>query len=474
MSNETEPGTAQPAPATRAERLRHWQRALRVEVWHRPLATIPRSRRPAISLLRMGAIVARDFVRNKGDLQASALTFISLMSMVPVLAIMFAASKGLGAHEKLMAQIESSLARLPPAAGEFAARVFEAVDRTNFGRLGAIGVLLLFWTVVSVMGQTESAFNTIWHVRTPRTLIRRFQCYISILIVVPVLLLAATTLNTLLSSSRVILLMQQHFGPIYSLYTRCLGLVGVAAIIAAFTLLYLFMPNTKVRWWAALGGATVAGILWTGLQWTFIASQVWVTKYNAIYGTFAAIPIFLFWLQLNWYIVIAGAEFSFAIQNHDNLELVFDIAPLSFAEREGVGLLLMEEICAANCRGAGPWPVRDSARRHGLPLPLVDDLMQTLTRHGLAAEVADRPGCFLPAKDLCLLTVEDVVRAFREDRADGDGFLRLPADSPTLARFEERFRHYRTALAGIRFADLCRPATADAAAEAPAPETPRT
>lgn len=455
-----------PPPGTPDSRLRRLQQRFREEVWHRPLVTIPRSRRWAVSALRMGAIVGGDFTRNQGSLQASALTFIALMSLVPVLAVMFAVSKGFGAHERLMAMVNDNLARLPPAAGEVATRIFEAVDRTNFGSLGAIGVLLLFWSVVSVMGQIESTFNQIWRVRTPRTLVRRFQCYISILVVVPVLFLAATTLNTLLSSARVAALLQRHFGPLYELYTRGLGLLGLVAIIAGFTLLYLFMPNTRVRWTAALTGACVAGILWTLLQWSFIASQMWVTKYNAIYGTFAAIPIFLFWLQLNWYVVIAGAELSFAVQNRDNLELVFDVVPLSFGDRERIALVLLEEVCAASYAGTGPCAGRDMAQRHALPLPIVEELLRLLERHGLVAEVTSAPGAYLPARDLHLLSPADVVQALREECSAAERLFRLPVTTAAQHAYEQRFGAYAEALGRITFQELARQGTPEPAAPA--------
>ena len=172
-------------------------------VWRVPAETLPPAKRLGVRLVRFAWCFVRGFMRNQCTQQASALTYITLMSLVPVLAVGFSVAKGLGAHEKIKAALHDQMSALPESASTAINKLFEAVDRVNFATLGTIGLALLFWTVVSTMTQVEGSFNRIWCVATPRTWVRRFQAYLSIFLVVPVFMLVSTSVTAALKSQKV-------------------------------------------------------------------------------------------------------------------------------------------------------------------------------------------------------------------------------------------------------------------------------
>ena len=330
--SDPQPGGTKPSLSRRVQSLVGEARTfVEDRVWDWDLDALSRAKRSLVTLCRICVIVVRGFVADNCALQASALTYITLMSMVPVLALMLSVSKGLGAQERLMQVVGlerakdtleivvipgSRLSELPAEMERVAQTLFVYVENTNFTTLGTIGLLLLVWTVLQTMGQIERSFNLIWGVKEHRTLLRRFSDYISVLVLVPILILGATSANAVLSSENVLGILARLSGPLFFLIEHLIRLTGVAGILVAFFLLYLFMPNTKVKIVPAIVAGLVGGILWYVSQRVYIEGQMGLTRLNTIYGTFAAIPFFLMWLYVSWVLVLFGAEVGFAVQHH--------------------------------------------------------------------------------------------------------------------------------------------------------------
>ena len=461
------------------------KRFVQDELWDRDLAGLPRMKRLAFSVCRIGTIVVKGFRSDQCALQASALTYITLMSMVPVLALMLSVSKGMGAQEKLMdvigmkKQVEevvdgkkvaevrfevvengklSELNKAAPQMVQVVLHLFRAVENTNFGTLGAIGLCLLVWTVLKAMGRVERSLNMIWGVKTARSFFRKFSDYISILVVVPILILAATSINTMinamLSSPKLLGQLQQISGPLYWLYMRGMRLSGLVVILLAFSFLYVFMPNTRVRAFPALVGGAVAGIVWYLAQWGYIEVQIGVTKNNAIYGTFAAIPFFLFWLYINWIIVLLGAEISFAVQHYRTYEEEGSATQVSLAVREMLGLVVTYEACSSFHHGADAWSAAEFGRVNDVPTRLLNDVTFTLCNHDVLLPVAGREACYVPGKDIGRLCVADVEAAFR---GGNDPYMaRIPRTGRERIReaFETRYQAFADDLAKITFRNV--------------------
>lgn len=257
------------------------------------------------------------FKRERCLEKAAALTYSSLLALVPLLAIMFALLKGLGVHNTMEPIL---LKYLASGSDEVVNRVLGYINNTNVGSLGAAGLITLLLTVLFLLSNIEKAFNSLWQVRENRSLFRRFADYFSVITFGPLFLLAAISMSSSLRSQTLVqwILEQPWLG---EAVIMALEITPFVVIWAAFIFLYLFMPNTKVHFSAAAVGGVTAGTLWLISQWGYVSLQIGVGKYNAIYGTMAALPVFMIWLYVGWMIALAGGALSRAWQGRDVLAL---------------------------------------------------------------------------------------------------------------------------------------------------------
>lgn len=256
---------------------------------------------------RVLAVTGWKFDSDRGFLRASALTYTTLLSLVPLLALMFAVLKGLGVQERLEPLL---LEHLAAGSEEVVARVLEYVDRTNVGALGTVGLLTLVLTAVSVLSNVELSFNDIWQVRKGRSLVRKVSDYTSLLLVGPVLLLAILSATTSLQSSAVLERLSVLGGAVPIL----LKALPYLAVWLLFTGVYLVVPNRRVPAGPAMVAGFAAGAVWYAAELLYIRFQFGIGRYNAIYGALAQLPLLLVWVYLSWCIVLLGAELCFILQ----------------------------------------------------------------------------------------------------------------------------------------------------------------
>ncbi len=464
------------------------RRFLREELWDMDLRPLPRIKTALISLLRILSIVIRGFIGDKCYMQAGTLTYLTLMALVPVLALMFSVSKGLGAQDILMQNLgmrrvanavefrvlpevdaetafeqqfeiieDSRLAEMPEQFGDLAITVFSLVERTNFRTLGMIGLLFLLWTVVRMMGKVENSFNSIWGVGKPRTLTRKFSDYISILVVVPILVLCATSVNAFLSSERALALMRENVGDLSVVYEFAIRWITFGVVVLAFVFLLMFMPNTKVRLFPALIGGFCTGLAWFAAQKLYFLAQSGVSAYNTIYGTFAALPFFLVWLHTSWLIVLFGAEIAFAVQNHRTYRLEQRAKRATPATLTALGLLVMCGIIRNYSRDRGrsaPWTTENFAEHHEISIRLVGEALRILREKELVLELAEQGDAYVPGRDPAQITVADVEQAFRGE-VNRQIDKALAESAPALVRRLQEYREtFIEGLAGNNLRDL--------------------
>lgn len=384
-------------------------------IWDADLAELPSSTASTYGFLRMLYITATGVFRDRLPLRAAALTFTTLISIVPFLAIGLSLAKALGFKQVLEEMI---YAKIPPAwpadLKEAVAGIFTQVDATNFGALGVVGLALLLAAALKVLATIEQTFNDIWGVKQNRSWARRFTDFLSALVILPILMLAATSANAFLASDGVLGLLAQWTGPLLPVYLALLKLTPFILLWIAFTAVYTFMPNTQVRFLSALAGGIVAGTSWQILQWLSIKFGVGISRYNAIYGTFAALPIFLAWLQASWLLVLFGAEVAFAHQNYRTYQVETRTGAASFAAREQLGL---EVACAAAksfLEGKGPWDPEPWASGRRFPVRLVREILQTLAAREILVAAEGTPARFLPARDPRQIMVIEILTALRD------------------------------------------------------------
>ena len=393
--------------------------------------------------------ISTNFSTHQGPLRAAALTYTTVLSLVPFLAIAFSVLKGLGAQNAL----EPLLQQVAGDSEETISRLIAYVNNTNMKSMGAIGLVMLIVTVISLMGSIEEAFNAVWGVRETRSLHRRFSDYLSVVIVGPILLLAATSMTSSLQSQWMLqwLIQNTYLGDAILLLFRFLPYLSVWI---AMVFLYIFIPNTRIRLSSALTGGVIAGTAWELAQWGYFHFQVGVANYNAIYGTLAAVPIFLVWIYTSWIIVLFGLEIVFAHQHRGHGLFGSGSLRLTAAAREELALALLVQVNLHFRKGGIPPSAQYLADELNLPLLPLEAVFDELERLGYLVATTGSESGWLPARDPSEVQVSEVVGALR-----GVSALQVSASAtPALQLAEDIIRQgwdgSRACLEGVTVRDL--------------------
>lgn len=362
-------------------------------------------RRKFVRAFHAVLLVVRNFLDHKSFLRASALSFTTLLSIVPLLALAFAVLKGLGVQNSLEPII---LKRFTVGSGEVVDKIVTYINNTKMGSVGAVGLAFLMVTVVSLLGSIEEAFNDIWGVKENRPLYRRFSDYLSVVVSGPLLILAALSITTSLQSQSVVLwLMQQTL--FSDFFLLMFHVVPYLIVWVSLACLYTLMPNTKVRLQSALVGGVLAGTTWQVAQWGFIHFQIGVAKYNAIYGTLAALPVFMAWIYTSWLIVLFGVEVVAAHQSRKTFLHDFEPTDLSYATREATALVILLTVARAFYKEEPPWTLERLADERHIPLRTARRQLYKLVATGYLL-VSEGRGTYYPARDLEHIRISTLLR----------------------------------------------------------------
>ena len=363
------------------------------------------------SLLKIVFRVTRDFIENLVNLEAMALAFKTLLSLAPLLAVVFSILKGFGVHNRLEPALLQVLAPLGEKGREVTAYLIGFVDKMSAGALGSVGLVTLFITVLSLMGTVEDAFNRIWHVKAPRKLGRKFSDYLSVILVGPVLVFAALTITATLQSNTFVqkMISLEPFGTVI---LTLLKLVPYFTLWGAFTFLYLFIPNTRVKLSSALVGGFVAAVLWQSVGWGFAVFVASSGRYYAIYSSFAIFFLFLLWLHVGWVIVLLGAQVAYAHQHIRFYEGERGLLMNSPAGREKLALQMMFLIGRNFFHGLDPLSVTALANQLHVPAGLVRDFMETFRQCRLVLPLADED-TFVLARDPERISIKELLDCVR-------------------------------------------------------------
>ena len=399
---------------TKRSRLQQLREFLLRGLWELDPLELRAGKRLFLKSLQFVMAVGREFFADNCLLHASALAFTTILSFVPFLAVMFALLKGLGAEIELEILILNHLAL---GSEEAVDAVFTYISNTNMTTLGTFGIIFLLVTVLTLLNSIEKSFNYIWRVKETRSMARLFSDYLSITIFGPVLILAAISMTTSLENQGLV----QYFIGIDVIGNIILYLFKIfpyLAMWAVFTGLYLFMPNTRVSFSAALLGGAFGGILWQLLQWGYVTFQIGVTRNNAIYGTMAALPVFMLWIYISWVIVLLGLEVTFAIQNFRTIRQEFRGDKLSADGREAAALAILLTSAATFIHGEKPLTVEDFSLRLNLSHRFTQQSLSFLVHCGFLNEVAqgkDALNAYQPAIDVASLPLYEVLQRVRLD-----------------------------------------------------------
>lgn len=389
---------------------------LDTDIWRIRLADYPRKKSFLLQQLRIIALALRGYRENSCKFRASALTFYSLLSIVPVIAMLFGVAKGFGLESRVEAEILARFRGQEEVAQKIVAFANSLLANAQGGLVAGVGVMILFWTVVKVLGNIEHSFNEIWGVTKSRSLGRKFSDYFSLILVCPILMVVAGS-ATVVVSSQVRLMLEKipvlsSLGPVLLLPLK---LLPYCTLWVTFTFIFIFMPNTKVKLKSGLVAGVVAGTLFQLVQWAYINLQIGAAKYSAIYGSFAALPLFLVWLQMSWLILLLGAEIAFAVQNVHAYEFEPDCLSISHSRKMLLSLLVTRLIVKRFCAGESAWDAPEISRTLEIPIRLVRQILHELVGANVLAEIRkreeDKEVLYQPARDVETLTVKSVVDA---------------------------------------------------------------
>jgi membrane protein len=400
--------------------------------------------RAGIRLLRVLVAVARAPFDGPLNLEAAALVYRTLLSIVPLLAVAFSVLKAFGAQYRIEPLLVQMLSPLGSGGVEVARRIVEFVSNVGVGVLGTVGLIGLFYTVVSLIEGIENALNQIWHVRRSRTLMRKFTDYLSILLVGPVLVFAALGIIASAQSNRLVqrVVALTPFRP--DTIAAVWHVAPFVLLVAAFTLLYRFLPYARVAPGAALVGGVTAATLWHIVGLAFTALVASSTSYSAIYSGFAVFVVFLLWLQIAWLVVLVGGEVAYIHQHPTSYVAVRGRPSVRLREHAGLGAIV--EITRRYLAGEPPLRLDDLARLLGAPLAIVDEVIEDFVTHGFLARVVEPDGVVL-ARTPELITVAEVLAAIREP---AHTVVNLdPADGPAADALRRRDDAVDQALAGL-------------------------
>jgi membrane protein len=391
------------------------------------------------SALKIGVMVGRDFVHNLVKLQAMALAFKTLLSLAPLLAVVFSLLKAFGVHNRMEPALAQALEPLGEKGQEITAYLIGFVDKMSASALGSIGFVTLFVTVLSLMGTIEEAFNHIWRIKSPRKLARRFSDYLSAILVGPVLVFAAVTITATLQNNSIVhaLSSLQALGAIILFLLR---LVPYLTLWGAFTFVYIFIPNTRVKFHSALFGGLVAAVLWQTVGWGFAVFVASSTRYYVIYSSFAILLLFLLWLYVGWVIVLLGAQVAYAHQHIYFYQGDRALLAQSPAGRERLALQLLLSVGRNFYHGLDPMSVTDLANQLRLPAGMVKEFMQLFAQSKLVLPLADEE-TFVLGRDPQTIGIKDILDCVRHSgkiaKAPGEGSKEVDEVNDLFVKLEQ-------------------------------------
>lgn len=350
-------------------------------MWHFRLEKLNKRQGFLLKQLRIFSLAIQGFNEDKCLTKATALTFYTLFSIVPILALAFALAKGFGFEKNLEQQLMENYGEYSEVLSKAFIYADSLLATTKGGIIAGFGVVLLLWSVMNLLVSIENSFNEIWEVKRGRSWTRKFTDYITIMVVSPFFLIISGSLTVAIQAKLGNIVYFNFIG------TFLLKMIAWALLAGVFTFLYMVLPNLRVQFKSAAVAAIIATVLFHLLQWAYIKFQIGANRMNAIYGGFAALPLFLIWVQYSWYIVLFGAELAFANQNVEHYEMENDIKNLSHRYKKVIALRIANLVAKRFYDGQPALTVSQIAKELDLTARLARIIINDFVETGIFVEV---------------------------------------------------------------------------------------
>ena len=384
-------------------------------------------KRTLVRIYKLIFYMVRGMLNHGTLIRSAAMTYYTITSLVPIVAVAFALVKGFGLADTLVGSLYGLFPQYPEVIDYVVSFAENALARTQGGLMASVALLMLFWSVIQLFSAIESAFNNIWEVKTTRSIARQWSDYLAVTLIVPILWIVAYATGSHLED----VLRDTWY---FNLLSRLLSMLFMWLM---FTLLYLIIPNAKVKFTSALTAGVVAGTIFLLFQWGYVFLQKSMTSYNAIYGSFAALPLFLLWVQISWQILLIGGELSFAFQNITRFGEEHEWQRISYDQRRKVMLATMLIIVRHFQSRGGALSAAEIRRELNLPTRIINDVLFQLTKAGQLIDARknedEREASYAPAYDIAQMSIYGVLSAVENH---GDNPLEFDMESD-LKRVEE-------------------------------------
>lgn len=395
-----------------------------VDIWRITQGDVSPLKFALVGIAKKLLLAVRFFTAKRVMAKAAALTYSTLLAIVPILAVVFAIARGFGYNKYIEVWFRSAFESQPQVAEVIIGFVNSYLVHTKSGVFLGVGLLFMLYTVLMLVSNVEDAFNEIWQVKKPRSIFRTFTDYLAMFFLFPIVIVLTSGISifmaTVADSMPDILMLGETI-------RLMIDLLPYVLMSAMFIGLYVFMPNTHVKVMSVIVPGILSGIAMQGLQIFYIHSQIFLSSYNAIYGSFAALPLFMLWVQISWTICLFGAELCYTNQNLDYYDYDAQTGEISHRYKLMLCALLMSCICRRFAKGHKPYTMRELSQETNIPIRFVNDLLYELMQVGLLTEVSgdekSETAHYQPAVDLRRLSVGDMV-----DRLESYGQWKIDFD----------------------------------------------
>lgn len=430
---------------------------IKVDIWRLKPTEVSPPYSFAVSALKKLLLAVRFFTTKGVFESAAALTYSTILAIVPISAVVFAIARGFGFSKYIEDWFRNAFSSQPQAADTIIRFVNSYLVHTHSGVILGIGLVFMLWTVLMLTRNIEQTFNNIWQVERERSLVRTVTDYLAMFFMLPIIIILISGVSVFLTA----VVKQTHeyllLGPMMRLAIDIMPYIIMSAVFIA---LYVFMPNTKVKIGYTIIPGILAGVAMQLLQLFYVHCQIFLSSYNAVYGSFAALPLFMLWVQISWTICLFGAELSYTNQNLEAFAFLAKTDDISHRYRLMMSALLLSKICKRFAEGRKPYSALELKLETGIPIRVTTDLLYDMVKVHLLSESiggkrSDDTILFQPAEVLEHITVgtlTDRLEAIGSWRLDLD--LHLHIDSPAWRQVMQSRDRYLSHLRMIKVQDL--------------------
>lgn len=392
---------------------------LQDELWRVNSDEVSKPRRILYYLLKV--IISSINEYNKGRVinKAAALTYSTLISIIPILAILFAIAKGFGFSSIIETELRTNLHGNSEAAETIITLVDSYLTHARSGIFIGAGLIILLWSILSLTNNMERTFNSIWQVQKPRTVYRKITDYFSMIVLLPIFTVVSSGITIFMTTTLKTIENYELLAPILQIIIRFTPFT-ISSIM--FTALYVFIPNTNVKLKYSIIPGIIAGIAFQSFQYLYVGSQIWVANYNAIYGSFAAIPMFILWTQISWSICLFGAELCYVTQNIKSYYYNKETYKISRRYHDFLCILIMSLICKKYETSLPPYTAEAISDEYKIPIRLVKSIIYELLNINMLKETPDKNDpetmAYVPAMDINQLNVGNLLNEIYTNGAE--------------------------------------------------------